>query len=193
MKSEVNVLSGNFTEVRVDATINKGNYESEKVGVTFALAEGDDVFSVINLCKDVVYGKAVFKKEEPKSKLKTEAAKEEAKTVVETVVEEAKAEEAKSEETVKEEVKKEEPKKEKAGKKVAAKAKETPYNRADESHKRLLSAFLDKAQPNWKTKEVITKASKTSQLLSEAGEDFLDGDGVLLQSFKDKFLEQLRA
>lgn len=212
MKSEISIeAKGNFTEVRFDATINLGNYSSEKLGVTYSMAERENVFSVINLCKDVVYGRAVpetveVKKEEPKKEVKaavekpkaatatkpkvTKAAKEEAEAAVDAVVaEEETKEEVAVEETVAEEVK-EEPKKEK---RVIAKAKATPYDRANESHKRLLSAFLDKSQPNWKSKEVIAKASKTSQLLSEAGEDFLDGDGVLLQSFKDKFLEQLRA
>lgn len=184
MKAEIEVVKGNFTEVRVDATLNKGNYESEKVGVTFAMAEGDDVFTVINLCKDVVYGRAVVGKTEPKKEIKTEAAKEEAKTVIEAVVEEAKTEEV-VESPKKETVKKE--------RKVAVKARATPYDRTNESHKRLLSAFLDKSQPNWKTKEMLSKASKISQKFSDDKEDFLDADGVPLVSFKEKFLEQLRA
>lgn len=186
---------GFFTEVRVDATINKGNYESEKVGVTYAMAEGEDVFKAISLCKDVVYGRnttdvkveVVEKKEDKKevSITKPKASKAAVKAE-EPKVEETKVEETKVEEPVAEVAPKaEEPKKEK---RTIVKAKNTPYDRMNESHKRLLSSFLDKAQPNWKMKGIIEKAAKASQELTDSKEDFLDGDGVIMESFKTKFL-----
>jgi len=182
-------MKGQFTEVRFDATINKGNYESEKIGVTYAMAEGEDVFEAISTCKNVVYGNNTTVTKTTASVTETKAEK---KSVVKEKKETPKAEEKKVEEKVEEkaeEVKTEEKKEEK--KKTVVKAKNTPYDRTKEEHKRLLSSFLDKAVPNWKSKEVVSKASAASSKLTEEKADFLDGDGNILDSFKQAFMSLL--
>lgn len=196
-------MNGKFVEVRIDATINMGNYSSEKIGVTYVMGENEDIFKTIAMCKDVVYGKAVVTNVDVVTEQKTAPAtatekkapatvtkkKDVAPTTEKKVLAETAAapvaEENKAEEVATEQKTAPEPKRN------IAKVKNTVYNRGSEDHKRLLSAFLDKAFPNWKSKEYIKKASEISASLSEK-EDFLDGEGVILESFKQKFLAGLK-
>lgn len=194
-------MNGKFVEVRIDATINLGNYSSEKIGVTYVMAGGEDIFGAIKMCKDVVYGRTVatnvevvvdqkstataVEKKTPATATKKKEAPA-AATATEPKQEETKAEEAPVQAT---ETKEAAPTA--TAKRNIAKVKNTVYNRNNEEHKRLLSAFLDKAFPTWKSKDSIKKASEISSKLSEK-EDFLDGEGVILESFKQKFLDGLK-
>jgi hypothetical protein len=72
--------------------------------------------------------------------------------------------------------------------KVVTKLKSTAYDRTLDTHKKLLSTFLDANSPGWKTK--LAKAGEASTSL--VGTPFLDGEGEMLQSFKDAFLAFLR-
>lgn len=199
------MTKGHYTEVRFDATINKGNYENEKLGVTYAMAEGEDVFEVIKEVKVVVLGG-----EKAGPVTKTEASvgskkvtKEKAEVVQsgghKEVVKEEPAKEEKTpleEEAAKEETLVEE-KKEKKTKENKPKAeKEAPtviYDRKNDNHKARLGEFLDGWNRNWKAKDsdVLKKASAASAALT-GNEPFLDADGKLLESFKEKFLGYLK-
>ena len=195
-------MNGKFVEVRIDATTNLGNYNSEKIGVTYVMADGEDIFGAIKMCKDVVYGRAVasnvevvvdqkstataVEKKTPATATKKKEAPAAATTATEPKQEETKTEEAQAQAT---ETKEAAPTA--TAKRNIAKVKNTVYNRNNEEHKRLLSAFLDKAFPTWKSKDSIKKASEISSKLSEK-EDFIDGEGVILESFKQKFLDGLK-
>jgi len=74
-------------------------------------------------------------------------------------------------------------KKAKAPRKV--KVKYTAYDRSSELHKKLFSSTLDVLLPDWK-KDAI-KAKTASMFLEKS--DFLNEDGVVLDSFKDALLK----
>lgn len=97
-------------------------------------------------------------------------------------VEEAKAE-APAEEPKKEETKEKKTRKETTVKTKATKA--TVYDRNLDAHKNNLGAYLDKQFPGWRKPENLKKAGTASRELQ--GTDFLDGEGNILQSFKDAF------
>lgn len=192
-------MLGTFNEVRYDKTFNKGNYENEKIGLTYAPHEQEDIFQAIDNLRKIVHGDApittattpagpvtVTATVEKKTTAKKDTTKKAAEEKSEKA-EEAKAE-VKAEEKAEEKV--EEPKEEvKEKKKVMG--KNTLYDRDNQNHKKLLSGFLDKASPNWKNPTMIKKALATSQKLHEEKTDFLDGEGNILDSFKDKFLAEL--
>lgn len=200
------MVKGHYTEVRFDATINKGNYENEKLGVTYSMAEGEDVFEVIKEVKGIVLGgetsrpatkteasigskKATKEKTEVvqpgghKETLKEEPAKEE-KLPLEEAVEEAAKVEAPVEE--KKKAKETKPKADKSAPVVI-------YDRKNDNHKARLADFLDAWNKNWKAKDsdTLKKASAASSAL-HGTEAFLDADGKLLESFKEKFLGYMK-
>jgi len=74
-------------------------------------------------------------------------------------------------------------KKTKAPRKV--KVKYTAYDRSSELHKKLFSSTLDVLLPDWK-KDAI-KAKTASMFLEKS--DFLNEDGIVLDSFKDALLK----
>jgi hypothetical protein len=145
-------------EVRVDATLRKAEYESEKVGVTAIVEETEDYRNVIQELKDFIYGKKTSDK-----KTKTSVVKEE---IQETAKEEIKVEEIPTP------VKKEKKTKEKF---------ET-YDRANQVHKKLMSKILDEKYPNWESD--TSKAAAASRMM--VGENFLDKEGNILQEFIEK-------
>ena len=49
-----------ITEVRVDITINKGNYESEKIGFTAQLEDGEDAITIRDHLKNLCTKEAVI-------------------------------------------------------------------------------------------------------------------------------------
>jgi len=173
-------MESKFTEVRYDRTFNLGSYESEKLGVTYSMADGEDIFKAIEHVKSVVLGKNVVK-EEVKV---VEAKKEEPKKKKADPKPVEKVEESVEEETVEEPVK-EEPKKKKAGKTIT-------YNRKDDIHKKRLAEFLDADFPKWKDPAILKKAASISAEF-DGKEAFLDAEGNILDSFKTNFLGKLKA
>ena len=72
----------------------------------------------------------------------------------------------------------------------AKKAEGTPYDRSNDLHKKLMAEFLDaQFTPNWKT-TVLQKAKDASVALE--GTAFLDAEGLMLQSFKDAFVQKMK-
>jgi len=185
------MLNGRFLEVRVDATINKGNYESEKVGVTYAPEENEDIFVCINACRDIVYGTSsasTGKVETSVKETKAATTKAKATTKDETAKEEVKKDDKKSEKEAEKAAKAEE----KAATKAAAKI--TVYDRENGLHKKKLASVLTEQYPSWKTDESLKKnALSASQTLHEAKTPFIDGDlekgGQVVQEFLDKLKE----
>ena len=65
------------------------------------------------------------------------------------------------------------------------------YNRAIERHKEVFSGLLRSIAPDWKkTEESKKKAKKVSEVLE--GEDFLDANGEVLDSFKALVKKKLK-
>ena len=111
----------------------------------------------------------------------------EAKAETKAEVKEDKKVEAKAE--TKAESKKEKKTEAKAEPK-AKKAEGTPYDRSNDLHKKLMAEFLDaQFTPNWKT-TVLQKAKDASVALE--GTSFLDAEGLMLQSFKDAFVQKMK-
>lgn len=126
----------------------------------------------------------------------TKEAEEKSKPVEAKV--EAKAEtkvgaKAETKAEVKEEKKakaKAEPKAEAKAEPKAKKVEGTPYDRSNDLHKKLMAEFLDaQFTPNWKT-TVLQKAKDASVALE--GTSFLDAEGLMLQSFKDAFVQKMK-
>lgn len=155
-------------EVRVDATVRKAEFESEKVGITAIVEETDDYRNVIQELKDFIYGKKTSDK-----KTKTAIVKEEIK---ETVKEEVKVEDnptvLKTVEETPTPIKKEKKTKEKF----------EAYDRANQVHKKLMSKILDEKYPDWESD--TSKAAAASRMM--VGENFLDKEGNILQEFIEK-------
>jgi hypothetical protein len=77
--------------------------------------------------------------------------------------------------------------------KVKVKAtKATLYDRELDAHKNQVGLWLDKAIPDWRTPAQLAKCSKASKALT-GKIDLLDGNGEILESFKEKFLELVKA
>jgi hypothetical protein len=182
-------------------TKNLGDYNSEKVEITYQIAEDDDVYECFETIRNLVEGgfqKPLVSGDTLNSKgalnpVKSTAAK--AKV--------ANKEEAPKEESKKEEVKKDDKKAEKEAEKAAkaeekaatkAAAKVTIYDRENGLHKKKLASVLTEQYPSWKTDESLKKnALSASQTLHEAKTPFIDGDlekgGQVVQEFLDKLKE----
>ena len=87
---------------------------------------------------------------------------------------------------------KKEVKKAKAQKETEIKVKPTKatiYDRNLDTAKALLGIFLDKEYKNWRTADELKKAGTASRAL--VGEEFLDSEGNVLESFKVKFRQYM--
>jgi hypothetical protein len=72
--------------------------------------------------------------------------------------------------------------------------KNTPYDRTLDTHKSLLGAFLDEQYGRgWRSGSQLKKAGAISAALHEEKIDFLDGDGNILESFKERFRSEMSA
>lgn len=67
--------------------------------------------------------------------------------------------------------------------------KVVPYNRANETHKKLVGEFLDKTYGGWRAS--AQKYVDVSKKLE--GQNLLDDEGMIIQSFKDTFDKELKA
>lgn len=191
------MLKGKFLEIRVDVTINKGNYESEKVGITYSPEDSEDIIAVIEQCKAIAYGQAksgsiretkveVTGTPDKKPAAKKDTAKKPEETKV--VAEETKA--VAEEVTETEEVKTAEPKETK--KRAATKV--INYNRDDGQHKKKLADLLNKNYPNWKTDPKIkNNALSASNKFSEEPTPFIDAEGNIVPEFLEKLDKLLNA
>lgn len=177
---------------------NLGNYEHHELEVTDVIESGKDGKSVVSALMSFVSSALAGEfSDKPSTKPaaekpasdKVEKPKAEKPAPVETKTEE-KVEVTKPVEKPQEE-KKEEPKKAPAETKKTARgaSKNTKYDNAFDPHKKLLGAFLDANVPGWKKADVLEKCKATSKGM--VGQDFLDADGEVLESFKKSFLEAL--
>lgn len=164
-------------ELRFDATIRKAEYESEKIGVTAIVEDGEDAEKALADLRNFVY------KGQLTNKVVETVKKVEAKKKVEKV------EEPKTEVVV-EEVKEEPVKEEKKAKKTKEKFEE--YDRMNDIHKKLLSNYLDERFPGWEGDSGLKpKCIAASKML--VGEKFLDKEGSVIPEFKEKVIKLIEA
>lgn len=155
-------------EIKVEVTIPTEQYGNKKITMIASLDPMEDLLAARENLIKLCYGQEM----------------EVVKTPIEAYEEalDAKSEEVK--EVLEAEMVEETPvKKTKAPRKV--KVKYTAYDRSSELHKKLFSSTLDVLLPDWK-KDAI-KAKTASMFLEKS--DFLNEDGVVLDSFKDALLK----
>ena len=200
-------MLSNVSELRIDLTRNGPNkFEQDVIGVTANLAEGAHYVDAINELStgllqafkmlnapgtNSVATKTEVTAPTPKSSAvkSTPVETPKAKTE-EPAVSEPKAP-VSSEPELPIDTRNKEVKTEAKKEKVKVKGKNTPYDRTMDNHKKQLSKFLNASCPEWSNSTNLPKAGAASQALN--GTDFLDGEGEVLQSFKDAFIEKLRA
>ena len=173
--------------------VNLGNWEHSELKVSTIVKEDQDINMEIEKLKMLVHCHLGIQ-EDNKDQLLLPFKKSN-KPVEKTV---AAVEKPKEEIAVKEEVK-EEVKQEAKEKKTEPKAKKitsetkpvkklfkaTAYDRTINTHKNLLGTFLDKKYPKWRVEPLLKKALEASKSLN--GQDFLDENGDILESFKVSF------
>lgn len=155
-------------EIKVEVTIPTEQYGNKKITMIASLDPMEDLLAARENLIKLCYGQEM----------------EVVKTPIEAYEEalDAKSEEVK--EVLEAEMVEETPvKKAKTPRKV--KVKMTPYDRSSELHKKLFSSTLDVLLPDWK-KDAI-KAKTASMFLEKS--DFLNEDGIVLDSFKDALLK----
>lgn len=155
-------------EITVEVTIPTEQYGNKKITMIASLDPMEDLLAARENLIKLCYGQEM----------------EVVKTPIEAYEEalDAKSEEVK--EVLEAEMVEETPvKKAKAPRKV--KVKYTAYDRSSELHKKLFSSTLDVLLPDWK-KDAI-KAKTASMFLEKS--DFLNEDGVVLDSFKEALLK----
>ena len=162
-------------EIKVEVTIPTEQYGNKKITMIASLDPMEDLLAARENLIKLCYGEEMEVVKTP-IKAYEEAIDAQTKANAETVVIETETQvEAMVEETP--------VKKTKAPRKV--KVKYTAYDRSSELHKKLFSSTLDVLLPDWK-KDAI-KAKTASMFLEKS--DFLNEDGVVLDSFKDALLK----
>jgi len=74
--------------------------------------------------------------------------------------------------------------------KKKGRSKATTYDRRKDIHKTLVGEMIDEQFPKWRSKKkLVAKSVKASAAMN--GEDFLDNEGHVLDSFRESFLEFL--
>ena len=159
-----------FNEIRYDKTFNLGDYQSEKIGSTIVLEDGEDPSKALRELIEFVHSRGITKvsKEIPQS-TQMELTKDINPNPTE------------------EKTKVEKPKKEKVTVVPEVKAKTTPYNRDSDLHKKLVGELLDKNCTGWR--KTPSKAKDASVKL--AGVEFLDSEGLVLKSFSDSLIAEV--
>jgi len=175
-----------FNEVKYTYRFNKGNYESEEIGISAFIEEGNFQDALLE-CKSLVHGKAVVaaapvNKEVKKAPVKAKEVEAKVEKEVEAKVESPKKEAAKKA-----------PVKKAAAKKAPAKrkTKAVAYDRTVDGHKaRMAELCLDVFGEGWrKDRSILGKIKQASGNL--VGEDFLGEDGEILESFVAEFKKQV--
>jgi hypothetical protein len=155
-------------EIKVEVTIPTEQYGNKKITMIASLDPMEDLLAARENLIKLCYGQEM----------------EVAKTPIEAYEESVDAKSKEVKEILETEMIEETPvKKAKAPRKV--KVKMTPYDRSSELHKKLFSSTLDVLLPDWK-KDAI-KAKTASMFLEKS--DFLNEDGIVLDSFKDALLK----
>lgn len=195
------MLKGKIAELRLDITLNKGNYESEKLGMSYAPTEEENALETISHIKNILYtggsfSPSVLKEEKVADKPKT-AATTTATTPKKTtaaVKEDKKVEETTTDKVKEEEVPVEDTKAEETPKKTKHKIKVTEYDRDNGTHKKKLSEILTNEYPTWKKDDKLKKnALEASNKLTEAKTPFIDNDGNVVPEFLTKLKEIMEA
>lgn len=155
-------------EIKVEVTIPTEQYGNKKITMIASLDPMEDLLAARENLIKLCYGQEMEVVKTPIEAYEEalDAKSEEVKEVLET-----------------ERVEETPVKKTKAPRKV--KVKYTAYDRSSELHKKLFSSTLDVLLPDWK-KDAI-KAKTASMFLEKS--DFLNEDGVVLDSFKDALLK----
>lgn len=176
------------TEVKFNRRYKVAEYEHEDYTLTAILEKGDKpVAAMASLKADVALAFGGMAEESAPEPVEEKPAKEKkAKKAPEPEEEEIDPEaeemgEDSEEEEIEEEVEEEKP----AKAKKASKKKAQTYSRSSEQHKEILSTVLKAVAPDWKkTEEGKANAKKTSMEME--GEEFLDENGEVLESFKSQ-------
>lgn len=191
MKHKINLI-------KYEYTFNKGNYESEKIGIELHPGEDATAAEVLAEAKSFVHDGQEPSNEEQKDAAKNkrtnDAAGRKSKTTkkVEEEDEEITDEEGPkgkgiSKKHVSKEDDSDDEEKPKAGKKKARGA--SPYDRSDETHKKLFSEKLDQEIPTWRDKK--SKEAKDASVELN-GSDFLDNDGDVVPEFTAKLMKLMK-
>ncbi len=183
-----------YNELRYEYKFNKGNYESETISIAVGL-DNENPSDILKDLKAFVHSGGIA----PVTTTQAPVVEEKQLTLApqESTIEEVaptKVEEPKTKE--KSNGSKKESSKESSDKKVSSKeaspkkekvGKNTPYDRGNDLHKKLLISLLkDTLGAKWNSQ--ADKAKEASIALT--GEAFLDQDGKILESFKKKFMEK---
>lgn len=183
-----------FETVTVTQRRNIGNYEHIEITTTARIEEGEDFVSAAMTARTYVEAvlhmplEAVKAHQEP---VKTEPVTYDEETKQNLPVSEVKGKKERKARTTKpkvEEVKEEDAFNGQDIPPVIEEKKEIPvvkYDRGMDAHKSMLSSYLTKNFPEWKSFKVKTKQQVIDFNSSLHGKDFLDGKGMMLDSFKD--------
>lgn len=181
-----------FNEVKYSYRFNKGSYESEEIGLSAQVEDGN-VIDALETLKDIVHGRNVKKKMEavlPKEEKKNEKPAKKVSKKVEEPAAETKVKAADTEVETKKETKKKVTKK-----KTTKKKKVEVYDRTNDAHKKRMSEVCNELFGNtdWRRdKDKIAKIKHASQLC-DGEEDFIGSDGEVLEQFKEVFKELIEA
>jgi flagellar biosynthesis GTPase FlhF len=155
------------------------NDYGEDRGVPKESSKENEEVPPVDTSKEEVKVETEIKEEKKKvTRAKKEEVKKEVKEDVESVPELSESEEVAEKDIP--EVKEEEKVVEKKKTTVKLKVKLTPYDRNLEIHKKLFKGLLDSNFPTWKSKPATAKEASV-QL---EGEDFLNAEGEIVESFK---------
>lgn len=198
-------------EIRVDLTRSAGEnkFEFDKIGLTAIPDEGSCIAECIHEMKRLILtdipNPAVTGTKTVKEEVKAPTESSKSSTVKDRASKNQKVDKGEgqvsetqdpgpsktfeTEEEAKAEVEKAKKDLEKKEKKTKVKGKPTAYDRTLETHKKLLTDFLNTAKPGWNLPERIKKAGDASKALN--GTDFQDSEGEILESFKTAFLAYL--
>jgi hypothetical protein len=150
---------------------NLGNYEHAEISASAVITEGEDEADAV--IKLMAYVDAALNKEIKAIVAPVETVVEAAP--VETAVKEKKTRSKKSKEEVVEATDSFN------GQDIpqVITVDEVKYNRDLDTHRQLLSSYLNKSHPTWKTKEGVKEFSS-----SLVGKSFLDNSGNIIDPFK---------
>jgi hypothetical protein len=188
-------------EARVELTRQLKQYESDKVGLSGVIEDGDNVLECIEVLKQLCLGNQVDnipgggKSEVSLKQLelpieKAPIAAKKAPTTKKATEEKPKVEEAKVEEasTKAEETKVEEPKK----KKAAPASKFIVYDRQNDLHKKHVGTLLDNNFHGWRKDDKLKEICKNVSVQLE-GKDLMDSKGEILQSFIEELVKAVKS
>lgn len=193
-----------FTEVKYAFRRNLGAYEHQDISLTASLTEGASVEQVIaDMQRVALASVGQFMANEKPATEEAASPKKPAKGKRKPKVEEESEEEDEDEseeesedEDEAEEAEEEKPKKSKKAPAKTTKAptkkgrsKASPFDRNSDLHKDLVGSMLEEEiSKKWRGKEKLVKKARNAAKEMD-GEDFLDAEGVIMESFKEKYLE----